>query len=163
MTVLERDNTMNVMKIAVGFGVAVIFPMLVHYGVSTFSPPPEWSDYQMPEWELLDESATIEERQLLDAERKAIQELWEQKSITFAKHLFWVAVPIGLAGLIVGSMLNVPTIGIGLIFGAIFTLIDAYGSYWDNLPHGLRFVSLLIAFAALVIIGYRQFATKDSS
>jgi hypothetical protein len=153
---------MNVMKVAVGFGVAVIFPMLVHYGVSTFSPPPKWSDYQKPEWELLDETATSEERQLLDAERKAIQELWEQKSITFAKHLFWVAVPIGLAGLVVGAMLKVPTIGIGLIFGAIFTLIDAYGNYWDHLPYGLRFASLLLAFAALVVIGYRQFATKDS-
>ena len=152
---------MNVMKIAVGFGVAVVFPMLVHYGVSTFSPPPKWDDYRLPEWERLNESATAAERLALDAERQAIQAVWEEKSITFARHLFWVAVPIALAGLIVGSMLKVPTIGIGLIFGAIFTLIDAYGNYWEYLPHGLRFVSLLVAFAALVIIGYRQFSTKD--
>ena len=149
---------MNVMKIAVGFGVAVIFPMLVHYGVSTFSSPPEWKDYLQPEWELLDESATRAERQQLDSERQVQRDLYEEHSIRFAKHLFWVAVPIGLTALIIGAMLQVPTIGTGLIFGGIFTMIDAYGNYWQYLPHGLRFVSLLVAFTVLVVIGYRQFS-----
>ena len=31
-------------KFALGFGIAIILPMLVHYGVSTFSPAPQWQD-----------------------------------------------------------------------------------------------------------------------
>ena len=153
---------MNIMKFAVGFGIAVIFPMLVHYGVSTFSPSPDWNDYRMPEWEVLQESATAEERQAMEAERNTVRERFEEHAKTFARHLFWVATPLALVALIAGAMLQVPTIGTGLIFGAIFTLIDAYGNYWRFLPDGLRFASLLVAFVALVAIGYRQIADKTA-
>lgn len=154
---------MNITKFAVGFGIAVIFPMLVHYGVSTFSPPPDWNDYRMPEWEVLQETATAEERQAMEAERSAVRERFDEHAKTFARRLFWVAVPLALAALIAGAMLQVPTIGTGLIFGAIFTLIGAFGNYWRFLPPGLRFASLLVAFVALVAIGYRQFAPKGSN
>jgi len=32
-------------QIAIGFGIAVIFPLLVYYGVATFYPPPNRADY----------------------------------------------------------------------------------------------------------------------
>ena len=33
-------------KIALGFGIAVIYPLMLYYGVSSFSPPPPWGAYQ---------------------------------------------------------------------------------------------------------------------
>ena len=32
-------------KFALAFGVAVVFPAMIHYAVSSFSPEPRWSDY----------------------------------------------------------------------------------------------------------------------
>ena len=154
---------MNAMKIAVGCGIAIIFPMVVHAGVSTFSPAPDRNDYRPPEWEVLEETATAEQRQAREAERREIRERYDAHAETFARHLFWVAVPLGLAALITGAMLNIPAVGTGLVFGAIITLIDAYGNFWQYLPDALRFASLLIAFGVLVIIGYRQFSAQASS
>jgi hypothetical protein len=30
---------------AIGFGIAIIFPLLVYYGVSSIHSPPKWADY----------------------------------------------------------------------------------------------------------------------
>jgi hypothetical protein len=32
---------MLALQIAIGFGIAIIFPLLVYYGVSTFHPAPQ--------------------------------------------------------------------------------------------------------------------------
>lgn len=32
-------------KFGFGFGIAIILPMMIHYGVSTFTPRPDWKDY----------------------------------------------------------------------------------------------------------------------
>jgi hypothetical protein len=32
-------------KIALGFGIAIVLPMLIHYGVATFYPEPRPEDY----------------------------------------------------------------------------------------------------------------------
>ena len=69
---------MNIRKLAVGFGIAVLFPMLVHYGVSSFSAPPDWGDYRLPEWETLGETATTRERQAVEAERSAVRERFDE-------------------------------------------------------------------------------------
>lgn len=34
-------------KFALGFGIAIILPMVIYYGVSTFSPAPKWNDYYL--------------------------------------------------------------------------------------------------------------------
>ena len=49
-------------KFALGFGIAIIFPMMIHYGVSTFSPEPKWKDYQVENYYEKHERATPEEQ-----------------------------------------------------------------------------------------------------
>ena len=145
-------------KFALGFGIAIILPMLVHYGVSTFSPAPKWEDrYETYSYQKY-QNATPEEKVRLDKERDAVTKRWHEKEKIFQKHLFFVAVPIGLAAIIIGAVSLIQAIGTGLMFGGIFTLVDGYCWYWSELQDWMRFLSLLAAFIVLVFIGYRKLA-----
>jgi len=145
-------------KFALGFGIAIILPMLVHYGVSTFSPSPKWEDrygtYSYQKYQ----NATPEEKIKLDEERDAAEKRWHSQEKIFQRHLFLVAVPVGLAAIIIGALSLIQAIGTGLMFGGIFTLIDGYCWYWSELQDWMRFLSLLVAFIVLVFIGYRKLA-----
>jgi hypothetical protein len=33
-------------RFALGFGIAIIFPAMIHFGVGTISPQPKWENYQ---------------------------------------------------------------------------------------------------------------------
>ena len=149
-------------KFGFGFGIAIILPMLVHYGVSTFSPAPKWDDYYPSNYYQY-QNVTPEERKQFQVEDNKRQEKYKQHRKTFERHLFYVATPIGIAAIIIGSALAVQAIGAGLIFGGIFTLIDGYCWYWPELQDWMRFLSLLAAFVVLVICGYRKLNEKSKN
>jgi hypothetical protein len=145
-------------KFALGFGIAIILPMLVHYGVSTFSPAPKWQDrYETYSYQKY-HNATPEEKIKLDKERDATTKRWHEKEKIFQRCLFFVAVPVGLAAIIIGAVSLIQAIGTGLMFGGIFTLVDGYCWYWSELQDWMRFLSLLTAFVVLLFIGYRKLA-----
>ena len=81
-------------KIALGFGIAVILPMLIHYGVSTFSPAPKEEDgnkcYACEKYK----DATPAEKAKIDKENEERERIFKQKETVFQKHLFFVAVPV---------------------------------------------------------------------
>jgi hypothetical protein len=143
-------------KFAVGFGIAVLLPMTVHYGVSTFSPGPEWEEYQVENYYERHERATPEEQVELEEENSRIEKKYREELKLFQKHMFAVAVPIGIVALVLGAMLAVQAIGSGLMFGGIFTLTNGYWCYWSELQDWMRFLSLLAALAILIFIGYRK-------
>jgi hypothetical protein len=137
-------------KFALAFGIAVVFPAMIHYGVSTFSPEPRWQDYHVTP--LIDSNSA--EYQKRDAEYRTAEKVFE-------KHLFSVAVPFGLITLVVGASLSVPAIGTGLMFGGIFSVTDGYFNYWSELSAQLKFFSLLAAFIVLLIVGFRKLEKKE--
>ena len=147
-------------KFAVGFGIAVLLPMTVHYGVSTFSPSPEWDDYRIENYYERHERATSEEQVKLEEENSRLEKKYKEELKRFQKHMFAVAVPIGIAALVLGSVLAVQAIGSGLMFGGIFTLTDGYWCYWSELQDWMRFLSLLAALAILIFIGYHKLARQ---
>ena len=138
-------------KFALAFGIAVVFPAMIHYAVSSFSPEPRWQDYHVVP--LIDSNSA--EYQKKDAEYRAAEKLFE-------KHLFIVAVPLGLITVIVGAFLSVPAIGTGLMFGGIFSVCDGYFNYWSELSAQLKFSSLFAAFIVLLVIGYRKLENKET-
>jgi len=145
-------------KFALGFGIAIILPMLVHYGVSTFSPAPKWQDRYDYSSSQGYGNATPEQKAKIDNERKEKEKTWRKKEKIFQQHLFLVAVPMGIAAIIVGAFASIQAIGTGLMFGGIFTLVDGYFCYWSELQDWMRFLSLLAAFVVLIFIGYRKLA-----
>jgi hypothetical protein len=148
-------------QIAVGFGIAIIFPLLVFYGVSTFHAAPKREAYfPFPTAISLPPSATPEERkERLDEQRKR-QEAFDAAVKSFARVLVMVSTPLGIAAILIGSYLTFHAIGAGLIFGGIFTVAWGYWGYWQYLEDWMRFVSLLAGFAVLLFVGHRVFAAS---
>jgi hypothetical protein len=138
-------------KFALAFGIAVVFPAMIHYGVSTFSLEPRWLDYHVAS--LIDSNSA--EYQKKDVEYRAAER-------TFEKHLFAIAVPLGLITIIVGAFLALPAIASGLMFGGIFSVCDGYFNYWSELSAQLKFCSLLAAFIVLLVVGYRKLEKKEA-
>jgi hypothetical protein len=146
---------MNLKNLALTVGVAVIFPMLVHYGVCVFSPEPKWADYRTGEYFDFAHASKEEIRQH-QAEQKAAQAELKAATTKFEFRLFAVAAPLGVAAILIGACLRVQAIGSGLIFGGIFSLCNGYLRYWSNLPDTLRFLSLAVGFVVLILVGYRK-------
>jgi len=134
-------------KIALGFGLAIIFPIMIHYGVSTFSPEPKSESYA--KWEEFNKTATSQEKIQKEEARKSARKQFE-------KHLYMVAVPLGLVAILIGAFSRIQSIGSGLMIGGIFSITDGYINYWSHLEDWMRFLSLLAAFAILLIVGYKK-------
>lgn len=145
-------------QIAVGFGIAVIFPMMVYYGVSTFFLPPK--PMEVPPPYTVAPNATPEERQkqLNDQreEQRQKKEAYDSAAKGFAHHLVVISTPLGVAAILIGAYLALHAIGTGLIFGGIFTVSWGYWNYWSYLEDWMRFVSLLMGFAILLFVGFRR-------
>ncbi len=147
-------------KFAIGFGVAVLLPMVIHYGVSTFSKEPRWQDYHKNRSYYSMENKSVEEKERIEKEDQKMQDRYDSDSKRFARHLFFVAALLGIVAIILGAFISFQAIGAGLIFGGIFTLTDGYCRYWDQLQDWMRFLSLLVAFIVIVYFGYVKIADK---
>jgi len=145
-------------KFALGFGIAVIFPIMIHYGVSTFVPAPKWQERYSNDYYQDYSNAKPEEKAKLQQERKQQEQQWKVKEKRFQRVLFSVALPLGIAAIIIGSLAAIQAVGTGLMFGGIFSLMDGYCNYWSELPDSMRFFSMLFAFIVLLYIGYKKLA-----
>jgi len=94
-------------KIALGFGIALILPMMIHYGVSTFSPSPDYEDYRIENYQERHERAPVEQQKQLESKKHRRQEQYERSRHRFEQHLFFVAVPLGIAAIVAGALVAV--------------------------------------------------------
>jgi hypothetical protein len=77
-------------QIAIGFGVAIVFPLLVYYGVSTFSHAPKWSDYHDYVYK---PNPTPDELTARQAKQKADNDAFTEANRVFSLRLLCVAAP----------------------------------------------------------------------
>jgi hypothetical protein len=146
-------------QIAIGFGIAVIFPLLVYYGVATFYPPPNNADYSVAS-AMPGPTASAEDRQEYAARQKKARDDYNAAARAFSRVLVLVDTPLGVAAILVGAFLSIHAIGTGLILGGITTVAFGYSGYWQYLDNWMRFVSLLAGITILVFVGYRATATR---
>ena len=101
-------------QIAIGFGIAIIFPLLVYYGVSTLHPSPKWQTFhetiQAP-----GPTATNEERKAFLDKQQADNTAYGAAAKDFARILIIVATPLGVGAILVGAYMRLHAIGTGLI------------------------------------------------
>ena len=143
-------------QIAVGFGIAIVFPLLIYYGVSTISHPPKRPDYHDPFASSASANATPEQRAAVLATQKAEDAAYGAAERVFSLWLLCVAAPLGYAAILLGSSRVSSGLGSGLMFGGIFAVSIGYGWHWVYVDDWLRFVSLLVAMAVLVFVSYRR-------
>lgn len=155
-------------KIALGFGIAIIFPMMIHYGFVTFSTPPELPKYETLTygWSKIDQDGKrimrepTEQEKKEEARKKENNEKltleYQKEMKQYSENRFYVVVPLGISAIIIGIFIPLQAIGTGLIFGGVFSIIEGYLGYWYYLSNELKFISLLIAFIVLIIAGYKK-------
>jgi hypothetical protein len=150
------------------FGISILYPALVYYGVRAYQPLPEFQ-YTVyasvriapttPEgwkaWEEEDRAAEKRRQERLDAIDKATQ--------PFFRAFILVAAPLGIAAMLIGSYLKFRSVGTGLILGGIISVTNAYSDYWNHLDDWIRYVSLILGLCLLIFIGYRQFIAARSN
>jgi uncharacterized membrane protein YphA (DoxX/SURF4 family) len=147
-------------QIAIGFGIAVIFPLLIYYGVATFYPPPKTTDY-FRELTPPTPSATAEERkEYVEHQRKA-RDAYNTAARAFSRVLVIIATPIGVAAILIGAFLSIHAIGTGLILRGIASVAFGYFGYWPYLDDWARFISLLAGFAILLFVGFRRITGRS--
>ncbi len=142
-------------QIAIAFGVAIVFPLLIYYGVSTFSPAPKWNDYH--EMVAYTPNQTRDEILARQEKQKAETAAWTEANRVFSLRLLCVAAPLGYIAIILGSLRVASGLRSGFMFGGIFAVTIGYWFHWSYVEDWLRFVSLLVALAVLVFVAYRQF------
>src|SRR5438132_3310371 len=134
-------------QFAVGFGIAVLLPMTVWYGVRLFHPPPDRGEY-FPEEKYGAAPAplppageaghTDPKAEKARTERAERQERFEEAERLHYRSMFFVAYPVGLLAIAGGGLLRVQAVGAGLMFAGLFTLGPGCYSYWDKMGDGMR-------------------------
>ena len=151
-------------KIILGFGFAVVLPLLVHYGIDAFHSAPDRTGLQADIGRLYarEHDATGAEKEALRADRERLEASKRSLDRAESRIHFFVGAPIGIAVTLVGSLVRAQAIGGGLMLGGIFTFTGGCFYYWDDLPPGGRFGVLCLAFVVLLWIGYQRLAELQS-
>ncbi len=143
-------------QIVIGFGIAIIFPLLVYYGVSTFHPAPKLESSPIQ----IAPNATADERKESLAQQQQLQQqrqkTYADAAREFARVLAIASTPLGVAAILIGAYLSFQAIGTGLILGGVLTVAWGYWNYWSYLDDWIRFISLLAGFAILIFVGVRR-------
>lgn len=141
-------------QIAIGFGIAVFFPMLVFYGVGTLTHRPVYAEYtkNIPPFAA---NEAPEQRMARAQAQKAAGEAFRSAQQEFAKKLILAAVPLGMAAILIGSILKLNSIGAGLMFGGLFSIGLGYFHYWQYLADWALFVSALAGLVVFLVVGLR--------
>lgn len=147
-------------KIVLGFGIAIVFAGLVHYGICTFFPQPKWENYEVENYYQRHERASIDEKVALEREKNEKEALRKKDMEKWATRYFYMGLPIGILVVIVGALIKLPAIGSGLLGGGLLVLIESYGHYWLHMPDAPKFITLCIVFILLIWVGYKKVETK---
>ncbi len=140
-------------QLAIGFGVALVPPLLIYYGVSTFSHAPKRSGFYTQAAH--DPKMTSEEIAARQEQTKAETASYNAAERVFSLRLLCISAPIGYAAILFGAWRQASGLGVGLMFGGIFAVINGYWWHWGFVEDWLRFMSLLIALAILILTSYR--------
>jgi hypothetical protein len=139
---------MLALQLVIGVGIALLFPLLIYTGVAVIKAPPKPSNTTDLRRELTDEDKQFN-RDQIDRKREELR----RARVAYAKILFAVMAPAGLAAVIGGYLIGVNAIGIGLLTGGILCMVYGYAGYWEALPLWMRFVSILAGLLMLLFIG----------
>jgi hypothetical protein len=153
---------MGVKNFAIGLAITIILPFLAHYGVVTFSPAAKYyfsSKQQYLEYNGLKDAGGP---QYDKAKAAALGAEYDRGRNTFNKHLFYVAVPMGILAIAAGLLIPIPGIGSGFMFGGLLTMLYGFFLNWPDLPVRIRFASLLFGLVLFVVIGWVKYSKKPS-
>lgn len=153
---------MGVKNFAIGLAIAIILPCVVHYGVITFSPAAKYYSCTKQQYLEINGLKNVDDPKYDKVRAAALEQEYNNGRDTFNKHLFYVAVPIGILTIAAGLLVPIPGIGAGFMFGGLLTLLYGFFTYWSDLPVRVRFLVLLFGLILFVVIGWVKYSKKTA-
>lgn len=137
MTMSAKSFFHLVRELVLGFGLAVLIPLIAHYIVQVVHPQPPYALINI-------------DKEKYTTERAAYENIY-----------FYITAAIGLACLAIGALIPVASLGIGFIIGGIACLTAGYVTFWGQLQNMLKLGSLLAGFIIILALGYRFFRQRE--
>jgi ABC-type multidrug transport system fused ATPase/permease subunit len=161
-------------QVAVWLAIVVLLPLTAWYAASATSGMPDPREgmkardritAQLDENEKLDKGTTdkaqkVALRQQRDQLRQELEELGdeqEQAQQAFFFQVFWIAFPVGLLALIIGTFLPAQAVGSALMFGGLASLTEGCYFYWDRMHPWSQFISLIVVLVVAMVLGIWRF------
>ena len=146
-------------KIILGFGFAVLMPMLIHFGIDAFVPSSNDREYYQEVNRLREaehDATGGGEKARLRSQREQLEARHTTQSNQTERVHFFIGAPLGIIVTLLGSFIRAQAIGGGLMLGGIFTFTGGCAYYWMDLSRPGQFLVLLVAFVVLLWIGYQR-------
>ena len=142
----------KVKNLVFGFGIFIVYMLVLAQGIETFYPSPDYEDFcQLP----LDLEPRTEPFPLKEPDLACEQEFSDARD-AWSKNVFIIALIIGIVTLIVGYfVLSAEPVGSALIASGIGAIFYASVTNWRNFTDVWRFLLLLLAFVFLVWLALR--------
>ncbi|MDB5291252.1 MAG: undecaprenyl pyrophosphate phosphatase [Phycisphaerales bacterium] len=147
-------------QLAVWLGITSLLPLVAWFGTAAFTRPPDNEEYNRVESRLeerLNAATTQSEKDALRAEIDQRKKQQTDAEHVFERRMFWVAWPVGVLALVIGTLVPVQAVGAGLMFGGIGTLAAGCFESWDYLGPWLRLGALLSVLVVLILLGLWRF------
>ncbi len=154
-------------QFATVFGIAVIFPALIYYGVRAYQPLPavHYTAYVSVRlapttsegwkaWEEEDRARQKKQQEDFDAVDKAAQ--------PFYRALILVSTLLGTSAILIGSLLKFSSVGTGLVAGGIASIANGYLGYWNHLDDTARLTLLSLLICLLIFVGYQVLLARNN-
>ncbi|MBI2137162.1 hypothetical protein HYU12_01440 [Candidatus Woesearchaeota archaeon] len=173
----------KVKKWIIAVAIAIVFNLFVNYGIATFYPSPEYSDYCnepksipiranqndcrtiLPEPEV-EKQCNTEKGYIAykyDSNGCATEAYCETCGVSYnetrKKHdgnAFIVLLIAASAALLAGILIKAEAVSTGALLAGVLGLIIATMRYWEHLQNVYRFALLGIVLAVLVWLGYKK-------
>ncbi len=144
---------MRAILFGLGVAIALMFPVALRFVCFLYSPPPKYEDYQLGinRSSVDTEVGTPAQRKEAEKKQQANMERLQAAQNKNSREVFYGMYPIGLLALVIGAFSRRRALGAGLIFGAIFALIDGCYEAWEVLPGWLSVGSKVLALAIVIV------------
>jgi hypothetical protein len=81
---------------------------------------------------------------------------YEMSRERYSMNVFLITLPLGILILICGFyFFTLESVGVGLMFGGVGTMLRGIGGYWQYSPDWIRFLILLVALVVVIYFSYR--------
>ncbi|MBN1385430.1 hypothetical protein JW968_00455 [Candidatus Woesearchaeota archaeon] len=179
----NRGETMAFKHVVMTVAIAIMFALVVGFGIEAFYPSPEWEDYcgkEFPEpMKAIDESKcadmdryyqecgedipkfTYDENGCRVFERcDTCNRDFREDNKKHSQIVFYMATILGLIGIIFGVYWRIDFMGSGVMIGGILLIIYGTIRYFGDMSRIMRFIVLLLEFLVLIGISYKKLVGK---
>ena len=165
---------MKLRDIILGIAVMILTIFVVVYGISVFYPSVNYEDY----------CGEFKTQEIIETQERCVEiggewtaenircvttpcpqgfcdrdftcrENYEDAQESRSRMIFFIALPLGILLLVLGSFLfGLEAVGAGLMGGGIGTILYGAGGYWRYSTDVLRFVLSLLGLAVVIYLAY---------